>query len=164
MCHYFVRGPATMVAVAAFVVACTALVVGTSQVDQRAAPTAWTLSRTAAGHPDLQGVWTDYDPTPFERPNGTQAQGERLAVSTQDWLVQPGRVSARRPSMVIDPADGRVPLRPEAAAKKDAALAAPSDSLLRYGPWERCITRGVPGSIFPGAYNNGHQIVQTSAF
>ena len=39
-----------------------------------------------------------------------------------------------------------------------------SDSLERYGPWARCITRGVPASMMPSAYNNGHQIVQTRDF
>ena len=162
MFHHLVRGLVRTVAVPAFVIACTTFVVGWSQSDRTTAPKAWNVPRTPAGHPDLQGVWTDYDPTPFERPNGTEPQGERLVVSTQDWLVQPGPRSARRPSMVIDPPDGRVPLRPEAAEKRDRDLAEPNDSLLRYGPWERCITRGVPGSIFPGAYNNGHQIVQTA--
>jgi hypothetical protein len=82
-------------------------------------------------------------------------------VSTADWLVQDGPVSARRPSLVIDPPDGRVPLRPEAAKKRDAALAGRVEAVEDFGPWERCITRGVPGGMFPGAYNNGHQIVQT---
>ena len=162
MFHHLVRGPVRAVAVPALVIACTTFVVAWSQSDRTAAPKAWNVPRTPAGHPDLQGVWTDYDPTPFERPNGTEPQGERLVVSTQDWLIQPGPRSARRSSMVIDPPDGRVPLRPEAAEKRDRDLAAPNDSLLRYGPWERCITRGVPGSIFPGGYNNGHQIVQTA--
>ena len=162
MFHHLARGPVRAVAVPAFVIACTTFVVAWSQSDRTAAPNAWTVPRTPAGHPDLQGVWTNYDPTPFERPNGSEPQGERLIVSTQDWLVQPGPRSARRPSMVIDPPDGRVPLRPEAAEERDRNLAAPRDSLLRYGPWERCITRGVPSSIFPGGYNNGHQIVQTA--
>ena len=162
MFDHLLRRLVRAVTVPAFVIACTTLVVGWSQSDRTTAPKAWHVPRTPAGHPDLQGVWTDYDPTPFERPNGTEPQGERLIVSTQDWLIQPGPRSARRPSMVIDPPDGRVPLRPEAAEKRDRDLAAPNDSLLRYGPWERCITRGVPGSIFPGGYNNGHQIVQTA--
>ena len=66
--------------------------------------------------------------------------------------------------MVVDPPDGRVPLKPEAIEQRDAALALDADSLERYGPWERCITRGVPGSMWPGAYNNGHQIVQTPGY
>jgi hypothetical protein len=66
--------------------------------------------------------------------------------------------------MVVDPPNGRVPLKREAIEKRDAALALDSGSLEHYGPWERCITRGVPGSMWPSAYNNGHQIVQTPGY
>ncbi len=27
--------------------------------------------------------------------------------------------------------------------------------------WDRCITRGVPGSMFPAGYNNAYRFVQT---
>jgi hypothetical protein len=30
--------------------------------------------------------------------------------------------------------------------------------------WDRCITRGVPGSMFPAGYNNAYQIVQTPGY
>jgi hypothetical protein len=30
--------------------------------------------------------------------------------------------------------------------------------------WERCITRGLPGSMLPGAYGNSYQIVQSPGF
>jgi hypothetical protein len=66
--------------------------------------------------------------------------------------------------MVTDPPDGRVPLKREAIENRDAALTLDPGVLERYGPWERCITRGVPGSMWPGAYNNGHQIVQTPRY
>jgi hypothetical protein len=154
---------ASSIVTTAVLCACTTLVLGWSQADRSTTDRTSTVPRLADGHPDLQGVWTNYDSTPFERSEAPvgEAPRERLVVSTQDWLVQPGPVSARRPSMVVDPPDGKVPLRPEAAAKRDHDLAQPAESLLRYGPWERCITRGVPGSLFPGAYNNGHQIIQT---
>ncbi len=58
--------------------------------------------------------------------------------------------NARRKAMVVDPESGRVPVRPEAAAKKDYALAHLTDSWEYHTPWERCITRGVPAGIFPG--------------
>jgi len=153
---------ATIFATTAVLLACTPLILGWSQ---GARPTASGsgIPRTSDGHPDLQGVWTNYDATPFERPAPGEVAAPRLAVSTQDWLVQEGPKSPLRASMVIDPPDGRVPLRRDAAANRDALMALPSDSLLRYGPWERCITRGVPNSLFPGAYNNGHQIVQTAS-
>ena len=30
--------------------------------------------------------------------------------------------------------------------------------------WDRCITRGVPGWMFPAGYNNAYQIVQTPGY
>jgi hypothetical protein len=122
------------------------------------------VNRTPDGHPDLEGMWTNYDSTPFERLGADEQFPRDLAVSTADWLVQDGPKSPRRPSMVVDPPNGRVPLKREAVDAKNAMLAQPSDSLERYGPWERCITRGVPASMMPSAYNNGHQILQTSNY
>jgi hypothetical protein len=31
-------------------------------------------------------------------------------------------------------------------------------------PWDRCITRGIPGGFFPAGYNNAYQIVQARGF
>ena len=147
-------------AAAAAVLACGPLLFA-AQSDRTAANTRWTVGRTPEGRPDLQGMWTNYDPTPFERLNPGEERPREPAVSTADWLIQDGPVSARRPSMVVDPPNGRVPIKREAAEKRDADYALRADSIEHYGPWERCITRGVPGAMFPGAYNNGHQIVQT---
>jgi hypothetical protein len=155
------RGSASQFAAAAAVLACGPLLVGLAQSNPKGPDRKWSVSRTPAGRPDLQGVWTNYDPTPFERLTAEEPRPRGPAVSTADWLVQDGPVSPRRPSMVVDPPNGRVPLRPEAVAQRDATLALPADVIEHYGPWERCITRGVPGSLFPGGYNNGHQIVQT---
>jgi hypothetical protein len=76
---------------------------------------------------------------------------------------------ARRPctqtSLVIDPPNGHVPdmlpeakLRPapEGAGINDPKADTPAD----FTYYIRCITRGVPGSIFPVIYGNGQQIVQ----
>ena len=38
------------------------------------------------------------------------------------------------------------------------------DSWEHQSVWDRCITRGVPGVMFPAGYNNGHQILQTEAY
>ena len=133
----------------------------------------WSPSRTPDGQPDIQGMWTNYDNTPFEAPGPDDAA--RLAA-LQKWFpagdqTGPGSVwgsdgpgaasrNTRRKAMVVDPESGRVPVRPEAAAKKDYALAHLTDSWEYHTPWERCITRGVPGGIFPGGYGAGYKIVQ----
>jgi len=124
----------------------------------------WTVGRTPDGQPDLRGMWTNYDQTPFEQLTPGELPPRGPAVSTQDWLIQDSPTSQRRKSMVVDPPDGRVPLKREAIAKRDAEFASNADAPEHFGPWERCITRGVPGSMWPGAYNNGHQIVQTPGY
>jgi len=124
------------------------------QSAQKAAGKTWSVGRTPDGQPDLQGMWTNYDSTPFERLSPGEEVPRGPAVSTADWLIQDSPTSPRRPSMVVDPPNGRVPLKREAIEKKDALLALGSDSLEHYGTWERCITPGVPGSMWPSASNN----------
>ena len=111
------------IATAGIVLVCGALLVASPQVKPTAAATPWIAPRTADGQPDLQGMWTNYDPTPFERLNTGERVPPRLAVSTQDWLVQDSPTSPRRPSMVVDPPDGKVPLKREAIEKRDASFA-----------------------------------------
>jgi len=146
------RSPA-VIATAAVLVACGPLLLGSSQADRPAATARWAASRTPDGHPDLQGMWTNYDPTPFERLNPGEERPREPGVSTADWLLQDSPISPRRPSMVVDPPNGRVPLKREAAERRDRDYALRADSIEHYGPWERCITRGVPGSMWPGAYS-----------
>jgi hypothetical protein len=76
-----------------------------------------------------------------------------------------------RPWFVSDPADGRIPaILPEARARvQDTGRAGSFGSGPFNGPedfslWERCITRGLPGSMLPGVYGNSYQIVQAPGF
>jgi hypothetical protein len=158
------RRPLTRVVMIAALLACGALLRASPQSDRSVADSKWSVGRTPDGQPDLQGTWTNYDQTPFERLTAEEQVSRGPAVSTADWLVQDSPTSPRRPSMVVDPPDGRVPLKPEAIAQRDKFLVLDAGSPEGYGPWERCITRGVPGSMWPGAYNNGHQIVQTPGY
>ena len=72
--------------------------------------------------------------------------------------------SVRRRSLVVEPPNGRVPLRNDAEAERSANLARLTDSWEYHTPWERCITRGVPGGMFPAGYNNGYLILQTPEY
>ena len=73
-------------------------------------------------------------------------------------------VGSRRSSLVIDPADGRVPLRPAAEARRDYLVERRADAIQNMSVYSRCITRGVPGTMFPQAYNNGYQILQIPGY
>ena len=73
-------------------------------------------------------------------------------------------VGSRRSSLVIDPPDGRVPLRTEAEVRRDYLVEHRTDTVENMSVYSRCITRGVPGTMFPQAYNNGYQILQIPGF
>ena len=154
-----------------------------------AADTGWTPPRAPDGRPDVQGVWVNFDRTPLERPIETDAARlaalERwfpgLEVTPQgirgirgpnpgglakllgegDGEGHSSKRSALRRSMVVDPPSGRVPIRPDAERRKDRNLRRLTDSYAYHTPWERCITRGVPGGMFPAGYNNAYRILQT---
>jgi hypothetical protein len=133
----------------------------------------WTPHRLSDGQPDIQGVWTNYDNTPFQAPSSDDAAalaalrgwfppGDQTGPGSVWGNDGPGEASRnpRRKAMVVMPESGRVPIRPEAAGRKDQALAHLTDTWENHTPWERCITRGVPAGIFPGGYGAGYRIVQ----
>ena len=80
------------------------------------------------------------------------------------WLER-GKAS-RRTSMVIDPPDGRVPPMSEAGQRRQRAAGlgaldnGPFDGPENMGLYQRCITRGLPGTMFPAVYNANTRIVQ----
>ena len=145
----------------------------TDRARTNAAATHWTPPRTPDGQPDIQGIWTNYDNTPFETfssgdkpglyagdPEGT-SRGTGPASFPVDTT---GRKLTRRPSLVVEPPSGRVPVMAWAEKKKDDSLLHVADSWEYQTAWERCITRGVPGGIFPASYNSGYRIVQAPGY
>jgi hypothetical protein len=151
----------------------------------------WKPPRTPDGRPDLQGVWTNATLTPLERPAAmkdktvlTEAEAAAIEKRTADnraandtfgplasgsynrfWYDDGTKIlSTRQTSLVVDPPDGRVPVRPSAEARRDDYSARNADSYEFMSPWDRCITRGVPGSMFPAGYNNAYQIIQTPGY
>ena len=152
--------------------------------------TARTAMRTPDGQPDLQGVWTNATLTPFERPaelagKATLTEQEVAAIEKAasknrvDRPPKPGDtgsynqawfdsgttwLSTRQSSLVVDPPNGKVPVKPSAEAQRDYDLAHIADSYEHQTTWERCITRGVPAGMFPAGYNNAYQILQTPGY
>jgi hypothetical protein len=113
-----------------------------------------------------------------------EAQAKRTAASDAEEFVRPGTVAGINPpgywldrgkptrvaSLVVDPPDGRIPPL-TAEAQRIAAERAeyrktrgPADSFTDRSLYDRCISRGVMGSILPVIYNNGTQIVQTPGY
>jgi hypothetical protein len=80
------------------------------------------------------------------------------------WLER-GKPS-RRTSLVIDPADGRIPFLNDEARRRGAIAAMRTPEGIAFaGPedldkYDRCITRGFPHVIFPTIYDNTSQVVQ----
>jgi hypothetical protein len=139
---------------------------------------------------DLQGIWTGATITPFERPPEfagkeflTLKEAKALEAKAADsrvdappkegdtgsynqfWFDSGSNVvKSLRTSLVIEPKDGKVPLKPEAEAKRDYNAAHNADSYEFMSVWDRCITRGVPGGMFPAGYNNAYQIMQVPGY
>jgi hypothetical protein len=114
---------------------------------------AWSVPRTAWGHPDLQGIWSSATITPFERPadlagkefftEQEAAEYEKRTVERTNrdrrdggadadvarayndfwWDSGTRVVPTRRTSLVIDPPDGRVPPMIPEAQKRQDARA-----------------------------------------
>jgi hypothetical protein len=103
-----------------------------------------------------------------ERPAAPSA--EPTGGGPEHWYEQPKAVS-RRTSLVVDPPDGRIPALTPAGRMRLMQFSKERSTSL--GPWngpedlsqqDRCITRGVPNTWFPSAYNNGFQIFQNPQY
>ena len=139
---------------------------------------------------DLQGVWTNPTITPFERSVAlgdkeflTENEAKTLESQAADtnvdrppaagdvgsynrfWFDSGTKVvGTRRSSLVFEPKNGRVPLKPEAETKRDYNAAHNADAPEYMSVWDRCITRGVPAGMFPAGYNNAYQIMQIPGY
>ena len=73
----------------------------------------------------------------------------------------------RRTSWITSPANGRLPeFTPEGKRLSGEMRSTwrrgqPFDTWLDFDSWDRCITRGLPASMFPFMYNNGMRIFQS---
>src|SRR5689334_13475635 len=93
---------------------------------------------------------------PIHAPNNWWQDALDLRRGSQAWLI-------------VDPPDGRVPaLTPEGQRRAESARRLIYDG--GSASWEdrtlydRCITRGLPGSMMPAIYGNSYRIVQGPGF
>jgi hypothetical protein len=88
----------------------------------------------------------------------------------QWWLENLDLTKRSQPWLVVDPPDGKIPaLTPEAqkragARVRSSFVGGPFDSPKDFNPLERCISRGLPGSMIPVMYGNVYQIVQSPGY
>jgi hypothetical protein len=150
-------------------------------------PTRYTTPTTPWGEPDLQGVWSSDDTSgiPRERPKdlGTNLYLSDQAYAARVKQVETGikrgesdigsfrndfaRRAFRQTSLIVDPPDGSMPaFTPHALTRRatrdrgtfgDGPFDTPEDFTL----YDRCITRGIVGSVLRVVYGNGNRIVQS---
>ena len=74
-------------------------------------------------------------------------------------------VSVGAPSIIVEPANGRIPARRSSAEEKIAmSMAQLHDSAANMEAGDRCISRGVLGMMMPTHYNNGTLILQPPGY
>jgi hypothetical protein len=160
----------------------------------------WAPPRTAWGHPDIEGIYTNKDEanTPLERPDQLSGRSPQdfseadLAALVKQRQALAAKIAGgiggaetgagpthwyehlqgrgTRPWLIIDPPDGKLPAMTAQAQKREAAIAllndarngeGRADSWLDRSMYDRCITRGLPGSMMPAIYGNAYEIVQS---
>jgi hypothetical protein len=162
-------------------------------------PANYVQPHTADGQPDIQGVWNNATLTPLERPaalaskafftpaeaaayeklaleqnnrdrRGTDATSDLAGAYNQAWFDRGSKVvPSLRTSLIIDPADGKIPYSEEGqkrmAAAAEYARAHPTDGPEDLALADRCIlwaTAGPP--MLPGPYNSNYQIFQAPGY
>jgi hypothetical protein len=134
----------------AFIAAAIAMVALCAPVSGQNSGRGWTVPRTADGHPDLQGYWTNDTVTPLERPAEfgdketlTPEEAAAYAKKRRDqFLAQPkdnihyddaiwqdehytkDKAVRLRTSLLTDPRDGKLPPLTADARKRETARVA----------------------------------------
>ena len=145
--------------------------------------------KTAWGEPDISGVWTSDAALGIPRERDAAKYGDRPFLSDEEYneahkadeqrrIAGENAIGAfrndgawktksyRQTSLVIEPEDGHTPAFTASAQTRAATRdrgsfgEGPFDSPLDYTLYDRCITRGIVGSIMPVVYGNGNRIIQ----
>jgi hypothetical protein len=113
----------------------------------------------------------EQDNADFDLENAANTPGGAVGgpVSPPPHWLERGEPQ-RQASLIVDPPNGRTPPLTEAAQQRQAELRAyresrgPADSYTDRSLYDRCITRGLSGSMQPAIYNAGNQIVQSPGY
>jgi hypothetical protein len=154
-----------------------------AQAQGKPAGSGW-AAKTPWGHPDLQGTYTNNTVVPLERPANLADKAELTDAEVadrferhrdtlfarrqgdtgfyNDFWFEWGK-DGNRTSLIVDPPDGKLPIKPEAQKRDLAAMIRFSrpTSAEDFNAFDRCITRSLPGAMMPGFYNHYYQILQT---
>jgi hypothetical protein len=167
---------------------------GTAPQGAADAGAAWTPPRTPWGDPDLQGMWPidKLNGTPLQRPESfgerrlltdeefaerikrleglnarydDEIKNHKMGIGHWAEMGQPNRLT----SLIIEPANGRLPALTPEGERKSATMTSswsniPFDKVSDFNPLDRCITRGLPASMFPFMYNSGVEIMQAPGY
>jgi hypothetical protein len=162
------RAPLTVIAAVMAAAVCL-----TAQAPARTKTKTQSVPHTSWGDPDLQGVWTNLNETPLQR---VSEEDKAAAIAEEirrygkvghdrpdaDTYHDKGVQSPLRPSLIVDPADGRLPIVAGKRVRED--LEAMNDSYLNHGAAQRCITKGVPGVMFSSDYGSVYVIAQSPGY
>jgi len=159
-----------------------------------AAGGAYVAPRTAWGDPDLQGMWPidKLNGTPVQRPEsfrdrrylsdeeyaerverlrGLNARYEdeiannKMGIGHWAEMGLPNRLT----SLIMEPANGRLPPLTAEGERLSGTMTSswsniPFDKVSDFNALDRCITRGMPASMFPFMYNSGIEIMQAPGY
>jgi hypothetical protein len=111
------------------------------------------------------------DNADFELENAASTPGGAVGgpVSPPPHWLERGDPQ-RQASLIVDPPNGRMPSLTEAGQRRQGAVRAeregrgPADSYTDRSLYDRCITRGMVGSLTPAIYNAGNEIVQSPGY
>jgi hypothetical protein len=114
---------------------------------------AYVPPRTPDGQPDFQGMWLPGGAGfPMERASGAPQD------SAPDEYAAGGQKPTMKPTLIVDPPDGKVPFQPWALARR-AEIIANQDKFEFLDPRVRCLPSGIPRVNLPIGFNT-YQILQ----
>ncbi len=158
------------------------------------AKTDYVPPKTAWGDPDISGMWpvAHLQGTPFQRPDkfgdrewlndeefAEQDKRQKQFADRYNQEIKNNKIgmghwaeigeATRRTSLLVLPRDGHLPPMTELGKERSAKMRSSYqditwDSPADFDSWDRCVSRGIPASMFPFMYNNGIQVMQAPGY